>query len=180
MRCVCGCDRTVPKNQGEQNLLAASVALELLAWDKNRSIPGAEIEGREGLIARGAEHYQRLLYSLHQGVGEPDEDGQAWLKEARRMRADRGDMTKKQFFGGGSGPKLDQEDIDRLDPLHPELSFTGGVGAPLDDERIPAAVPAAREDDGMVEKLERLGALHRDGVLTDEEFAGAKARLIDG
>jgi hypothetical protein len=31
-----------------------------------------------------------------------------------------------------------------------------------------------------VEKLKELGKLHEQGVLTDEEFAGQKARLLAG
>ena len=30
----------------------------------------------------------------------------------------------------------------------------------------------------LVERLERLAALHASGALTDEEFAAAKARLL--
>ena len=41
----------------------------------------------------------------------------------------------------------------------------------------PAPAPAASGDD-LVASLERLGALHTQGLLTDEEFAAAKARLL--
>ncbi|HUH81476.1 MAG TPA: SHOCT domain-containing protein [Solirubrobacteraceae bacterium] len=40
----------------------------------------------------------------------------------------------------------------------------------------PAAAPAA--DDSM-EKLKELGQLHESGVLTDEEFAAAKAKILN-
>lgn len=43
----------------------------------------------------------------------------------------------------------------------------------------PVAAPAAPAltDDSMAE-LERLGKLHSSGVLTDEEFAAAKAKVL--
>ena len=37
--------------------------------------------------------------------------------------------------------------------------------------------PAADPDD-MIERLEKLGQLHESGVLTDEEFAAQKARIL--
>ncbi len=40
----------------------------------------------------------------------------------------------------------------------------------------PAAAPAA--DDPM-DKLKELGQLHETGVLTDEEFAAAKAKILN-
>ena len=41
----------------------------------------------------------------------------------------------------------------------------------------PAALPS---QDDMTAQLERLGALHAQGVLTDEEFAAAKQKLLAG
>lgn len=166
MECVCGCGRDIPKSFSDRNFIAAGVAIELMAWDKNRALPGAGPEGREGLIARGVECYERLLYSLHgEGGGDPDPEANAWLEEARAMRAHRSDMTKRRFWGG-SAPNVSKEDMDRLDRRHPERSFT--VGDPVADE------------DDVVRKLERLRTLRDDDVLTDEEFAAAKARLLEG
>lgn len=42
-------------------------------------------------------------------------------------------------------------------------------------EAVPA--PAAPEED-MISQLERLGALHAQGILTDEEFAAQKAKIL--
>jgi len=42
----------------------------------------------------------------------------------------------------------------------------------------PAAAPAAGGGDDMMAKLQQLATLHSQGVLTDEEFAGAKAKLL--
>jgi hypothetical protein len=41
----------------------------------------------------------------------------------------------------------------------------------------PAAAPAAAEDP-MITKLKELASLHAAGILSDEEFASAKAKLI--
>ncbi|HEY7952708.1 MAG TPA: SHOCT domain-containing protein [Solirubrobacteraceae bacterium] len=41
----------------------------------------------------------------------------------------------------------------------------------------PAAAPAAPEVD-PIERLKELGQLHESGVLTDQEFADAKAKIL--
>jgi hypothetical protein len=43
-----------------------------------------------------------------------------------------------------------------------------------------APPPAAADPDDMIERLEKLGQLHESGVLTDEEFAAQKARVLAG
>ncbi|HEX6601766.1 MAG TPA: SHOCT domain-containing protein, partial [Solirubrobacterales bacterium] len=48
---------------------------------------------------------------------------------------------------------------------------TAGAEAPT------AALPVDAED-ARLERLERLGALREKGILTDEEFAAEKARLL--
>jgi hypothetical protein len=169
MECVCGCGRDIPKRDIDRNITAAAVAIELLTWDRNRAMPGPGPEGREGLIARGVECYEKLLYALHgEGGVDSDEEADGWLEESRAMRANRSDMTKRRFFGGGA-PNVSQEDMDRLDRRHPERSFTGDDAATGDDTAT---------DDDLVAKLERLRVLRDDEVLTDEEFAAAKARLL--
>ncbi len=44
----------------------------------------------------------------------------------------------------------------------------------------PAAAPPApaRSTDDLIASLERLGSLHAQGILTDEEFAAQKARIL--
>jgi len=46
----------------------------------------------------------------------------------------------------------------------------------------PAAAPAPAEPSASIDydELEKLGKLHADGILTDEEFAAAKARILGG
>lgn len=183
--CVCGCGRNIAKDSADRNYIAASVAIELLVWDKNRALPGPGPEGREGLIARGVECYERLLYVLHgEGAGDPDPESRAWLEESRAMRANRSDMTKGRFFGGNA-PNVSKEDMARIDRRHPERTFTGideparFAAAPTPSASGPSATATATSDD-LVTQLERLRALHAEGVLTEEEFAAAKARLLGG
>ena len=192
MECVCGCGREISGAKfTNQNFVAAAVALELLAWDKNRASPTPGPDGREGLIARGADCYQRLIYSLHgEGGGDPEEDCDEWMRESGEMRLQRSDMNKKRFLGRGFGvPNLSEHDIEQMDHLHPERSFTGvgasngGEAAPPPRDSAPAdggAAPApnATADNDLVDKLERLRALRDDGTLSDDEFAAAKAKLL--
>ena len=42
----------------------------------------------------------------------------------------------------------------------------------------PAPAPAAAGQDDTLDQLTRLGKLHSDGVLTDEEFAAQKAKIL--
>ena len=157
MECVCGCGTELSRRLSQRNFLAASVALELLAWDKNRASPVPGPDGREGLIARGADCYQRLLYALHEeGAGDPDEDCNEWLKESAAMRAGLGEMNRWKLLGQGP-VRLSQAEVEQLDRKHPETSFTGRSGD--------------------TDKLGRLRALHAEGVLSDDELAAAEARL---
>lgn len=46
---------------------------------------------------------------------------------------------------------------------------------PPTPQEAPAAPPAG---DDLVSKLQELGKLHQTGILSDDEFAAAKARLL--
>jgi len=64
----------------------------------------------------------------------------------------------------------------------PEVRRPGG-GDRQPEERAAEAPTAAlpvNEDDARLDRLERLGALREKGVLTEEEFAAEKARLLGG
>ena len=39
---------------------------------------------------------------------------------------------------------------------------------------------ATSGEDARLARLERLGALHEKGILTDEEFAAEKTRVLEG
>jgi len=60
----------------------------------------------------------------------------------------------------------------------PEVRRPGG-GENADAEAPTQALPVSDED-ARIERLERLGSLHEKGILTDEEFAAEKARLLGG
>ncbi|MFE9995815.1 DUF4429 domain-containing protein [Streptomyces avermitilis] len=50
----------------------------------------------------------------------------------------------------------------------------------VDRPRLATAVPPAADHDILLRRLRDLGELHREGVLTDEEFAAAKAAVLRG
>jgi hypothetical protein len=46
-------------------------------------------------------------------------------------------------------------------------------------QQMAAQAPAPARGDDSIGKLKELGGLHESGVLTDEEFAAAKAKVLD-
>jgi hypothetical protein len=42
----------------------------------------------------------------------------------------------------------------------------------------PAPAPAAPSEDNTLDQLQKLGDLHSQGILTDEEFAAQKAKIL--
>lgn len=165
----------------EVQLQATTVALELLAWDKARTegkIPAEEAERVDSHVHLGALQYQRLLGTIH-GEREtaPMDAAATWVEESQSLRRDREHMTEKTWIRKGMPLRLTDEEIDQLDRKHPERSFSGrarteGGDAP---ERTEAG-PAPEAD--TAGQLERLVALHREGALSDEEFAAAKRRVL--
>jgi hypothetical protein len=59
----------------------------------------------------------------------------------------------------------------------PEARRPGGEEAPTSER--PTAVAPLDEEDARLERLERLATLRDKGILSDEEFAAEKARLLD-
>jgi membrane protease subunit (stomatin/prohibitin family) len=49
--------------------------------------------------------------------------------------------------------------------------------APAQEPQQAAPAPAPT-DSGVYEELEKLGKLHEEGILTDEEFAAQKAKIL--
>jgi hypothetical protein len=45
-------------------------------------------------------------------------------------------------------------------------------------QAAPAPAPAAAPEADPIERLKELGQLHESGVLTDQEFADAKAKIL--
>ncbi|GAA2763512.1 DUF4429 domain-containing protein [Streptomyces paradoxus] len=61
---------------------------------------------------------------------------------------------------------------------HPSTRAAAGNGDP--PARTPVPPPASDHHDVLLRRLRELGRLHRDGVLTDEEFARTKAAVLRG
>jgi hypothetical protein len=171
MDCFCGCGRKLRRGQIDLGLQAPKLALELLAWDKARAggqLGSAPSDNAEHEIARGSDCYRRLIGALHgESGGYSIEEGESWLRESADERAGRPYMTVKGRFFEADKLLLTTEDEARLDRARPERSFTGTSGEDGGGDRVKG-------------QLERLGALRAEGVLTDEEFAAAKARVLQG
>jgi hypothetical protein len=146
VNCLCGCGTSLDMKGVEINLLAGEVAVELVVWDKARSLrsPVAATE-IESMLVEGAPHYQALLGAIH--AGEPlapaeREQVGGWLvisREARkRLGAQLPVVPKKKI-------SLSAEEQQRIDRRHPERSFTGepvyAARAGLIEEEEPSADP---------------------------------------
>jgi membrane protease subunit (stomatin/prohibitin family) len=46
-------------------------------------------------------------------------------------------------------------------------------------QQMPAQAPPPAQQEDPIAKLKELGGLHDSGVLTDEEFAAAKAKILN-
>ena len=187
MDCFCGCGTRIPRRLVDPNLLASRLALELMVWDKARAQHrlGPEAPALESMISRGENAYERLLLMLHgEGREATVDEVEAWLEEAERERFGRAEMTDKGGLVRRPRLILGEEDYERLDRARPGRSFTGAeastdhvTGEETPAEPKPAGMPEGADVAGQ---LERLRTLHAEGVLTDAEFAAAKARVIGG
>jgi len=172
MDCFCGCGIQVPRGLTEANLRLGETALELLAWDRYRTLERLEypeLVEVDRLIDQGAGCHRRLLAAVHgdrddRSMDESDE----WLGQSRSAWAKRPSMMQKGSLLQAPRLRLTEADLDRLDRVHPERSFSA---------ETPARADPGGED--LVEKLERLGVLFREGLLSEDEFQAAKAKLLD-
>jgi hypothetical protein len=55
---------------------------------------------------------------------------------------------------------------------------SGGYYEPPPQAPPPPPPPAQAAEDPLIDKLQKLSDLHEQGVLSDEEFASAKAKLL--
>ena len=177
MECYCGCGRRVSRRLTDTNLRIGEVALELLAWDKRRTtmpMQPADFVETERLIDRGANSHRRLLGALHEEIDDVSLDDSAeWLAESRAAWRDREEMTEGGRFLRGPKLRLTKDDLARIDRVHPERSFSASPPAPI-------AVPGARDEAAdPAGQLERLRSLRAEGILTEDEFRSAVARLDD-
>ncbi|HVW46575.1 MAG TPA: SHOCT domain-containing protein [Solirubrobacterales bacterium] len=177
MECICGCGEPVPRGMIEVNLRLGEISVELLAWDKYRTMNRLDPDdfvATERLIDRGAGVHRRLLTALHEKVEDvsPAESAD-WLAESRSSWQGREEMTERGSFLRGRKLRLTKEDLARIDRVHPDRTYSGdpddtaGEGVTGDPG---AAVTGAGQ-------LERLRSLRAEGILTEEEFRAAEARL---
>ncbi len=177
MECYCGCGRRVSRQLTDTNLRISEVALELLAWDKRRSTspmePGDFVE-TERLIDRGANSHRRLLAALH---GELDDvslvESDEWLAESKARWHDREEMTERGGFLRGPQAEADQG---RSRPHRSRPSGAELLGL------VPGAGRGSRRSRRSADpagQLQRLRSLRAEGILTEDEFRAAEARLGD-
>jgi hypothetical protein len=177
MECYCGCGRRVSRRLTDTNLRISEVALELLAWDKRRAtspMEPADFVETERLIDRGSNSHRRLLAALHEELeGVSLVESEEWLIESRARWKDREEMTERGGFLRGHKLRLTKDDLARIDRVHPERSFSAS-------SPVPVEVPGARSDAAdSAGQLQRLRSLRAEGILTEDEFRAAEARLLD-
>jgi hypothetical protein len=89
------------------------------------------------------------------------------------------DAQFADYFGGAKARVVDAVKSANLGERAAKLRLPEArrpsAGAPAAG---PAAAPAADEEDNRLRRLERLAELHGKGVLTEEEFAAEKARVL--
>ena len=150
MNCICGCGTPLNRDQIALNLLASEVAIELVVWDKARTLGSPPIADEVPTrLVVGAAVYQDLLAAIHAGEepGEREQQGtHEWLEDSRAARLrlhDELPVPKKKI-------KLSDAEHARIDRRHPERSFSGEVGAA---EPSPAPADEAAEVDPFLEAL---------------------------
>jgi len=89
-----------------------------------------------------------------------------------------------------TGKKAEDLSEEQLDAAMSDLGIEGQEPSDqeiaqleAEDEKAQAAsapAPAPAPQGDMIAQLERLGTLKAQGLLTDEEFAAAKAKLLNG
>lgn len=72
----------------------------------------------------------------------------------------------------GEQAQLEEEQNARIGDLEQQAAYQ----QPAPDQDAPAPAPAASSS--MTDQLNQLAELHQRGVLTDEEFTAAKAKLF--
>lgn len=135
--CVCGCDKEVPLPLTGVNADARTVQMELLEWDRarhfmlalsNKEDSEVSYHGQlDPFIDAGAEHYQAMLRAIHGDsfLAEPIDSKavRRWIKFSRKNRKKMGRGTHLVRPERVLTPQA--EDLENLNGLYPELSFTG-------------------------------------------------------
>jgi hypothetical protein len=99
----------------------------------------------------------------------------AW-REARRGRTTGAPATVNRLQERVTLPDRVEFAPNSFGVARPAPEAFSAVQSPATSPAV--ALPAEDIDEALVDRLERLSALHGDGSLTDEEFASAKARIL--
>ena len=175
----------------EQDIEYAAAALEpgssaaLLVWEDRWAAPFAEaIRDSGGVLLEGARIPHELV------GGRPGRHRSGRLSPPASPATDRHPKTQTRSRPGG-------QDMLRRRPTHASGSDDGGGGRhgrcraapPGPEVRQPGrrsrrrpqqydAAPARQPAEDPYEALKKLAELHDQGILTDEEFAAQKAKIL--
>lgn len=133
--------------------------VELAELDKQRALligglgEMAETDNLDIFIEDGAACYQRMLAVLHGAtLHSRPRNTNRWLKYARKSRKK---ISKDwPMIQGGREIEPTDEDVENIDRVHPELSWTGQLVQPVpgdEESRVPG--PTRREDREAAERL---------------------------
>ena len=113
------------------------------------------------------------------------------VRRRRRRRRRRILLVGGMIAVGYAGYKMSQKDVERVE------EYTGQSADELTDEQLEQAMEQlgieqetmtdeewaqaeqADAEPSYLDELERLGELHKQGILTDEEFDAKKKQLLD-
>jgi hypothetical protein len=73
--------------------------------------------------------------------------------------------------------QMEEQDA-RISDLEQQQAYPQEPAAPAPAPAPPAPAPAPAPTSPMIDQLNQLAGLHQQGVLSDEEFAAAKAKLL--
>lgn len=116
----------------------------------------------------------------------------------RRMRRRRRRRRRRRIILAGGlialgAYKLSSKDVEQIEQktgkpaeeltdeeLDQAMDDLGIEGEEMTDEEFDYADAQDAAEDDYIDELERLASLHEQGILTDEEFAEQKKKLLDG
>lgn len=123
--------------------------------------------GGNGLLALTG---RRLIFLLHGWVNQQLEDFPFDRVSSVQWSAG---MAFGKLIVYASGNRSDIEHMDKADGKALADRLRALINTPA-----PAPVSGGQDGDGAADQLGRLAGLHAQGVLTDEEFAAAKQRIL--
>lgn len=95
-------------------------------------------------------------------------------------RMQQGQQAKAQQAAEAEAYRQQQEAAAQAAATQAAVAQALAAQAPPAPAAAAAPAPAATGPDDMIAALERLAALHAQGILTDEELAQQKARILAG